>query len=304
MSSENQNWPDSREQLLKDIETFSENGPPKEAPPAPPQRYTPAARPATQTAGISTPASTAAAAPASIPAPAASAASATLPAESAHASSSLLGALKQQASAKLQNEVQKSSLQVEQRVRMSEALQRAFRYFDELVKQLNVLKPPYEKSCSFFGVVDFDEMHWEEGRADYRMEQVASEDRLFDQASLRYRLVAPKKFSVTRENPAMEKLRKALFDHGIVFTTDEQLNDRARVERTTFTFPCEIKAGLLLMGDAATGEVVLRTRNIERFGAMEYRTTPEVITTATLDELTLMILGKPSRVGQLLRRSI
>lgn len=288
MNSQNQNWANSRDQLLKDIETFSEQGPPKDHAPVPP-RFTPSSQPSASTR-----------------VPAASLASQTTPIATpdtaSHASSSLLGALKQQAHEKLQSDVQKSGLQIEQKKDISAALQRAFRYFDELVKQLNVLKPAYEKSYSFFGVADFDEMHWEEGRADYRMEQLASEDRLFDQASLRYRLVAPKKFSVTRENPAMEKLRKTLFDHGIIFTTDEQINDRSRVERATFNFPCEIKAGLMLMGDENTGEIVLRTRNIERFGIMEYRTTPESITTETLDALTLLILGKPHRMPQLFRR--
>ncbi len=294
MSSQNQNWPESREQLLKDIETFSEQGPPKDSTPIPP-RFTPS--PSAQTLASTTSAHIPAASPVS------STTLATTSDAATHASSSLLGALKQQATEKLQSDVQKSGLQTEQKKAISAALQRAFRYFDELIKQLNVLKPAYEKSYSFFGVVDFDEMHWEEGRADYRMEQLASDDRLFDQASLRYRLVAPKKFSVTRENPAMEKLRKALFDHGIVFTTDEQLNDRSRVERATFNFPCEIKAGLMLMGDENTGEIVLRTRNIERFGVMEYRTTPEIIATESLDALTLLILGKPNRVPQLFHRA-
>lgn len=296
MSSQNQNWPESREQLLKDIETFSEQGPPKDSTPIPPHfTPSPSAQPhvSTTRASSSAPATS----------PTSSGAPVAMHDAAAHASSSLLGALKQQATEKLQSDVQKSGLQTEQKKAMSAALQRAFRYFDELIKQLNVLKPAYEKSYSFFGVVDFDEMHWEEGRADYRMEQLASDDRLFDQASLRYRLVAPKKFSVTRENPAMEKLRKTLFDHGIVFTTDEQLNDRSRVERATFNFPCEIKAGLMLMGDENTGEIVLRTRNIERFGVMEYRTTPEIIATESLDALTLLILGKPNRVPQLFHRA-
>ncbi len=287
-----QDWPDSREQLLKDIETFSVNGPPgspSSDEPAPAQRFTPAAQPVT---------------PAQV-APVAKFASAVPIAETgavAPAPSSLLAALKKQAIAKLEGEEKKTSLQGEQLKKISDALQRAFVYLNELSPQLNVVKPPYEKAYSFFGVVDFDGMNWEEGRADYRMQQVSTEDRIYDQVTMRYRLVAPKKFTVTRENPAQEKLRKALFDHNIAFTADEEKNDRARVERATFNFPCEVKAGLLIVGDTQTGGLVLKTRNIERFGIMEFRMAPEAITHESLDELAMLILGKPSRIAQLFQR--
>ena len=39
----NDDWPDSRERLLKDIEAFDLNGPPKTEEPPPPARFTPAA---------------------------------------------------------------------------------------------------------------------------------------------------------------------------------------------------------------------------------------------------------------------
>lgn len=292
-----EDWPDSRERLLKDIESFAVNGPPKVDEPPQPARFTPGGNPAAQVARPApTPAAKTAPAAATSAAPVAPAADAPAP------GSSLLASLKQQALAKLEGEEQKTSQQSDQLKRTSDALQRAFLYLNELARQLNVLKPPYEKAYSFFGVVDFDGMNWEEGRADYRVQQVSTEERFYDQVTMRYRLVAPKQFRVTRDNPAQEKLRKALFDHNVAFTADEEKNDRARVERATFTFPCEIKAGLLLVGDLASGELVLKTRNIERFGTMEFRMTPDAISSESLDELALLILGKPSRLAQLFRR--
>lgn len=292
-----EDWPSSREQLLKDIETFAVNGPPPVAEPVRPA-------PTSTTSTAPAPAAPATAAPAAVAPqpsrPATPAADTAFP----MTESSLLSNLKQQAEAKKAGDSQQSTLQNAQLKQISEALQRTFLYLNELAPQLNVLKPAYEKSYSFFGAAEFDGMNWEEGRADFRMQQVASEDRYYEQVTLRYRLQAPKQFRITRDNPALEKLRKALFDHGIVFKVDEETNDRGRVERATFTFPCEIKAGLLLLGDQTRGDLVLRTRNIERFGTMEFRCAPAAVTTEALDELALLILGKPNRISQHFQRTL
>ena len=286
-------WPDSRDQLLKDIESFSVNDLPQSDEPVPPTRFTPAAalvKPA-PAAAVSAAASTVQMAARAAPS-----------ADPVAPSSNLLASLKQQAKAKLEGEQHSTTQQVQLLQLTSVTLERAFQYLNDFSRQLNILKPPYEKGYSFYGVADFEGMHWEEGRADYRMLQVSTEERCYDQVTMRYRLLGDKNFSLTRDNPAQEKLRKALFDHGITFKADEELNERARVERATFHFPCEIKAGLLIAAHPQNGGLLLRTRNIERFGTMEFHMPHAALDTAALDELALLILGKPSRIAQLFHR--
>ena len=201
------------------------------------------------------------------------------------------------------SETQKNVLQTEQMLRIHSALGMAYHYLNDLVQQLNILKPPYAKSYSFFGVVDFDAMTWQEGRADFRMQEGTTEDRYYNQVTLRYRLAAEKQFRVTRENPALEKLNKALFDNNIAFTIDEARNERNQVEKATFTFPAEVKAGLLFAGNYETGSILLRTRNVERFGIMEYQLQAESINQDALDQLAQLILGENNRVNQLFKRT-
>ena len=219
------------------------------------------------------------------------------------ASSSLLANLKKQALAKQQGETQKNALQNEQILRIHAALGMAYQYLNDLVQQLNILKPAYAKSYSFFGVAEFDEMTWQEGRADFRMQEGASDNRYYNQVTLRYRLAAPKQFRVLRESPALEKLQKALFDNNIAFTTDEVRNERNQVEKATFIFPAEVKAGMLLAADYETGKLLLRTRNVERFGIMEYQLQPESINQDALDQLAQLILGENNRISQMFQRS-
>jgi len=313
----NEDWPASRDRLLEDIEAFSRLGAPEAAaaPPAAAARVNPAAtppapaantpapaappRPALQQAGpVPAPPANQAPAPARTPA--------TTPAPPPTppaASSSLLANLKKQALAKQMSETQTNAVQKEQMLRIHAALGMTYQYLNDLVQQLNILKPPYAKTYSFFGVADFDEMTWQEGRADFRMQEGATDDRYYNQVTLRYRLAAQKQFRVTRENPALEKLQKALFDNNIAFTTEEVRNERNQVEKATFTFPAEVKAGLLLAANYETGSILLRTRNIERFGIMEYQLRPESISQDALDQLAQMILGESNRINQLFQRT-
>lgn len=289
-------WAKTQQRLLDDIEQFSRNGPPPSSEPVPPASSSTKASPPPQ-------ASVANVAPApSNSAPAVTATPTPAP-QPAATPSGLLAQLKQQAMAKLQAEGQQNTLQKEVQQQISNALEMTYKYLNDLCQQLNIIKPPYARSYSFFGIVDFNELTWQEGRADFRLQSAASEDRFYDQVTLRYRLSCPKKLQVTRDNPAHEKLHKALFDNNIVFTTDEVRNERGYVERATFSFPCEIKAGLQLTGDYSSGQLIMRSRHIDRFGIMEYRFGPEAVTQEALDELARLILGEPNRIAQLFLRT-
>ena len=200
----NENWPDSRDRLLEDIDKFSMQEAPAVVGTAAPQKpAAPAARPQPAAPlAAATPPPAAAAPPPLQMAPS----SAMKPEAPPAVTSSLLANLKQQALAKQQSENNKSAQQDEVLQRIHKALGMTYLYLNDLVQQLNIIKPPYAKVYSFFGVADFDDLAWQEGRADFRMQETASENKLYDQVTLRYRLAGQKQFRVVKENPALEKL--------------------------------------------------------------------------------------------------
>lgn len=304
----NDDWAKTQERLLQDIEHFSRFG----APPATPGAIDETANDAAgsepppsaipQTAVEQAPAASQPVA-ATEPPPSSAQSPQAPSAPPAAADSGLLARLRTEAQAKLAANNRQSTEQVAMQQQLSEALARIYTYLNDLCQHLNILKPPYQKVCSFYGIVDFDGLAWQEGRADFRLQAGDKEDKLYDQVTLRYRLSKPQQFRITRDNPAHEKLHKLLFDHGIAFSTDEERNDRGYLERATFTFPCEIKAGLQVTGNDTTGRLVLRTRNLDRFGVMEYQCAPTAITPEALDELAHLILGEPHRLNQFCQRT-
>lgn len=290
---------DSQAQLLDEIEAFSRNGPPvrEEGPPKPvftrdklsfpdlnmtaPEPKKNVARAAAERAiGLARP-------DADVPAP----------------TGSLLDRLRQQAQ-RVQRSASKRDADEEMRaLRLSASLDAGFRYLNDLIRQLNIIKPAVPKEFVFAGNIAFAGLSWVEGAADCRMLPTATEDRLYEILTVRYRLSAPRQLQVERDALGVEPLRKLLHDANIAFRLEERKNKRSQVESGLFTIPCEIKAGFLIKADYEANDLVLRTRNIDRFGMMEFRLQAGDLTQATLDELAQLMIGQESQFLKLFRRS-
>ncbi len=186
---------------------------------------------------------------------------------------------------------------------LSDSLGGAFLYLDDLVKQLNIIKPAIPKEYLFPGRIAFADMSWVEGAADFRMVPSASDDRRYEILTVRYRIASAQNIVVERGTIGIEPLRKMLHDYGISFSIDEKMNARNQPEFARFSFPCEIKSGFLVKADYDAGNLLLRTRNIEYFGMMEFRLQPRDLDQEVLDEIAHLMLGEKSRFLQMFRRS-
>lgn len=279
--------------LLEDIEEFSRNGPrPSADPPQPELHRETLVFPDLNKAPVAPISGTAVP-----PAPT------SRPAGEAAAANSLLARLKQQASAMQQDAGQREAQQELRAQLLSASLGAAFHYLDDLVKQLNIIKPAIPKEFVFPGNIPFANMNWVVGNIDFRMVPSATDDRRYENLTLRYRIASGDKIIITRETTAIEPFRKTLHDYGIVFEIEERLNDRNIAEFARFSFPCEIKAGFIIKADYEAGNLMLRTRNVDRFGMMEFRLRAEDLHQETLDELTHLIMGEKSRFMQMFRRT-
>jgi len=215
---------------------------------------------------------------------------------------SLLDKLKREAMARQMTESQRFTLQTQKKRFISDALQHAFDYFRELTEQLNILKPPVPVEYKLMNLVSFDGMSWQEGRADFRLLPQATEDRLLQQVTLRFRLGAGREISIERENPAHEVFAKALHDVGIQFQSEEFRNARNHIERTVFRFPCDVRAGFGFTADYEQGDIRLVLRNVRRFGGAEYRLSYEALDQGTLEEMARLLMGEENRFEKMFRR--
>lgn len=212
----------------------------------------------------------------------------------------LLGRLKQEVLAKQMTESQRFSLKTQRSQFISEALEQAFQYLADLCTQLNALTPPSPYAYAVSTAVILDQMAWVEGRTDFRREQSASENRLMETVTLRYRLARNHTFQIEKESPANETFRAVLYDRGITFKETDIRNVRGQIERTHFSFPCEVKAGLIFVADFQKGDIRFQRRNIARYGAQETRLPLELINKELLEELAKQILGEANQLDRML----
>ena len=294
---------DTQSRLLDEIEEFSRNGPPlrDESPSQPiftrdklsfpdltqalPRKKQNAAQTfAERTVGLST--------------PAAGHAGPAVP-----AAGSLLARLKQQAQTVQSSSVLRDADAEQRAVLLSASLGAAFHYLNDLIKQLNIIKPAIPKEFVFPGNIVLAGMSWAEGAADFRMLPTATEDRLYETMTARFRLAGPGQIQVERDALGVEPLRKQLHDANIAFQLEERKNKRSQVESGLFALPCELRAGFLIKADYDANNLVLRTRNLDRFGMMEFRLQAGDLTQATLDELAQLMLGQSSNFLKLFRRA-
>lgn len=213
-----------------------------------------------------------------------------------------LAQLKQVAQSKL-TEPKKPDAQEETNAQVSDALQRAFKYLKDLAEQLDIVQPAYARGYTIVGVPEFSGLAWESGRTDVRTREISPGKKLFEQVTLTFRISGKKQIRVTRESPASDRLRQVLTDNKIEFKVRDERNDRGSFARTVFDFPCEVKASVLLEGNFKTGRILLKMRNVERFGILDHELAPEAITEESLEEFAGFILSETSRIGPLLLKS-
>jgi hypothetical protein len=215
-----------------------------------------------------------------------------------------LAALKHAAQAKLaaESEAAKADPREERERRLSEAVHRAYLYFKELVEQLDVLKPAYpSKGYAVPGLPEFGEFAWDAGKLDLRTREISPLEKVFTRVILDFRLIGREPIlKLTREYPACERLKQMLKDYGLEFSSYDTRNANGAIVTSTFSIAAKVVARVDVEGDGDAGKLILRMRNVERFGTMEYVVAPEAVTPASLEELAGCILGETGRVGPLL----
>jgi hypothetical protein len=218
-----------------------------------------------------------------------------------------LAALKAAAALKVADDAAraKAESKEEKEDKVSEALNRAYFYLKELVAQLDVLKPVVpDKGYAIQGVPEFSDFAWEVGKLDLRTRELTPIRKLFTRVTLDYRLSKGKPIlKVERPSPANDKLRQLLKDYQLGFSSRDDKNDRGAVIKTIFGINFEVLCQLNFEGDYDRYKLVLKTRNVDRFGHTEHVIAPEAVTQEALEELAGYILCESRSVGPLLLKT-
>lgn len=214
----------------------------------------------------------------------------------------LLAKLRRQAEELKAAETRSNAIGADRIKQMDLALRAAYRYLDDLSKQLDVIGPEFPGSYPLGTILRMDKLKWRESKADFRRKIGPTEDLPYDKVSFRYLLRGEGSIVLEKQDHLVDSTRKSLHDFGLTFTLDEKRNHKGYVERGRFVVQPEIKAGLQFEANYETGEIHLRTRNVQRFGGADYLVPTTTLTEQTLEEIALLILGESNQFVQRFKR--
>jgi len=169
-----------------------------------------------------------------------------------------------------------------------------FAWLNEFVRHLNTIKPAVARVYPLLNLGVFRGLGWQRGLADYRTRMVAGEH-LVSRVNFSCTLAGSGELETEREGPAIEKLHWQLFELNVPFTTHEIRNSRGIVERVRYRTPFEVRMAAVFECDEAARSVRLYTKNVQRFGAVDYLVAPDMLVPAMFDEFGKLVLGKPDR---------
>lgn len=209
--------------------------------------------------------------------------------------SSLLTKLRQQAEAKLRQSGGEQDQRDSFALQADAALRQIFHYCNDLVQQLNVLRPPVSHQYLLAGTELIRDLVWEGGFVDYRT-QVQSAGAQLESVSLSFHANAPRVLQIEREAEVAERFRRALFDANLAFTLSEVRNqERNYVEKVIFNVPVDVRSAVLWQPDAEHNMLKMEIRHVQRFGIREFLVPVSFFDTVRLDEFACFLLGQANQ---------
>lgn len=175
-------------------------------------------------------------------------------------------------------------------------------YLDELVKQLNVVKPVVLRSYYIEGLGSLDKLNQKDYALNKTQKSIDGKD-FIDTITLRFKCAADRALTGEKNTPSLiAAMREYLWDYNIKFEVQEMKNQRGFVERAVFRVPCEVPVSLTFSSDLEKSIIKIRAKNLERFSEATFIYDLDEINEKLLDEFSKVLIGRPNNFRQLGKR--
>ncbi|HEX9389879.1 MAG TPA: hypothetical protein VF928_01060 [Usitatibacteraceae bacterium] len=181
------------------------------------------------------------------------------------------------------------------------ALRKTFNYLNELFRQLNVVKPPCDRTYDLLTVGKIGGLTQLDYRIEYRTSQRNGTEH-YENLEVTFKRSKGQSLTVKRDAEHIERFRELLWLNNLRFTSEPIRNDRRVVVSETFVISGDIICGVDIVGDYETGVIRFKLKNIEDFGPSMYTLEPDAISDQALEELAKLLIGKESTFATFNRR--
>ncbi|MEI6738443.1 MAG: hypothetical protein WCL29_08200, partial [Pseudomonadota bacterium] len=185
----------------------------------------------------------------------------------------LLDDLKKEAESVKNQEAARTQSLKSNALQVDHALRAIFKYLNDLFRQLNVVKPPCERSYNLLTVGKLEGLSQSDYRVEYRTSQRNNSEH-YEDLTVTFRRSKPETMSIKREAEYIEKFRDLLWQNNMRFTSEPFRNDRRVVTYEVFSVNAEVVCGVDIVGDYDEGVIRFKLKNVEDFGPTIYTLEP------------------------------
>ena len=175
------------------------------------------------------------------------------------------------------------------------AMRRAFKYLNDLVNQLNVLKPDCARSYELQTSGRLEGLKLVDFFVDYRSKKIGDKDHL-DHIDLRFKCLNEQTLTVKKDSPmTIKSFVEYLHEHHIGHELREFKNEKRYVTHGEFKIPCVVRATATLKADGEHAQIHFLTRNVERFGSLDLTFDATEIDDNLMEEFAKFLIGQPNK---------
>lgn len=230
------------------------------------------------------------------------AAPATAPA-AARESSRLLDELREAARERSQREIADDSERKAREARLNKRMRGLFQYLTEFCRHLDTIKLPVPATYWLNAQTPLTGLHWKDSFVDSRLASLSDTAPLV-LVQVRYSLAADGVIVIGRDIAHSGVFQNELTAMDMNYTVRDQRSAAGKLVAQDFLIEREVRVTLSAVPDYETGTVALRARNFTDFGVVDYTCHSELLDEEFFEELGRQILGRPSRLLQLLKADV
>lgn len=206
------------------------------------------------------------------------------------AKGSLLDRLRQQSDQVRATETPRRSTE-EILVDMDQRLWRAYRWLDEALAHLAVIKPVVAHDYRVESLLQLNGLQIDQGFVSYRRRHLAGQE-LLDYVESFYRMAGPQPIKVKVPPSAVNTMELKLRNAGVTFRYEPVVDERKVIHHGLFTVTPAVTASIRFDPDYRRHMFVVRLTNVDRFETVELEFKPEKLDETALEELVRLILGE------------
>jgi hypothetical protein len=172
-------------------------------------------------------------------------------------------------------------------------LWRTFRWLDEALGHLEVIRPTVTHQFQLTNILTLDRPQFERGFVMFRRRPLAGLE-VLDHVEMFYRLTGPQPV-ILRVNPAAAtSIEDHLRGSTLQFQYQTELDERKVVRYGLFHIQPAISATVRFQPDYARQVIDVTLRNVDRFESVRLEFQPDRIDEATCEDLVKFMLGEPN----------